>query len=313
MITTVTLNPAVDRTFILPTWRTKRFNRVEGATTTPGGRGINASYALQVLGAETLAMAFVGGMSGRFIEEKLQQFKISTNFIHIDGETRTNYIILNNRNALQAQINEKGPRIAGEELTEFKESYQRMLSNSEMIIVGGSLPRGVTPSIYTWLITAAKEKGIPTYLSTSGEALSCGIEAQPLVAQPDIRASDRLMGVRINTDGRRIEAAQKILDKGIELVVMNISVGRVIAVTPNKVWEISAPSAKVVNAVGIGDALVGGVAYVLRNGGTMLEAAKLGTATSVASALQIEAKAKSREQIEQILENLEVKELGSID
>lgn len=313
MLTTVTLNPAVDKTFILPTWRIRRFNRAEAVTTTPGGRGINASYALQALGTEVAAMGFIGGMSGRFIEEELHKSRITTNFVYISHETRTNYIILNNRNNLQAQINEKGPQISGDELEEFKEFYQRILSHSEMVVIGGSLPQGITSDIYAQLITTAKERGIPAYLNTSGEALLNGIEAQPLVIQPDIRASDRLMGIRINTDRRKIEIAQKILDKGIEIVIMNMGFGRVIVATPDKIWEVNVPPPKAVNTVGIGDALVGGMAHILHKGGTIFEAAKLGVATSVASALQIEAKVRNREQVEQFLDNIEIKELGGVE
>ena len=46
------------------------------------------------LGGESIAMGFAPGGLGRYIEEELEKAGIDTDFVHTEGETRTNIAIL---------------------------------------------------------------------------------------------------------------------------------------------------------------------------------------------------------------------------
>ena len=63
MITTVTLNAALDRTYYLPTFATERVNRVERMYSVPGGKGINVAKVLTSLGVDTMATGLTGGFN----------------------------------------------------------------------------------------------------------------------------------------------------------------------------------------------------------------------------------------------------------
>ncbi|MDI6891469.1 MAG: hexose kinase [Actinomycetota bacterium] len=313
MIATVTLNPAVDKMLVLLGRKIERLNRIEVAATIPGGGGINTAYAIQALGTDVVAMGLIGGMSGRFIQEELWKTEITTDLVHIEGETRTNYIVLNRNNRLLAQINEKGPKIFLEELEDFEKRFERILSRSGMIVLSGSLPRGVDSGIYAELINKASRKGIRTVLNASGEALLKGIKAQPAIVKPDIRAMDSLLGIRPNTTPRRVELARKILKEGAQIAIVGgTREGQVVA-TQDKAWEVAIPLEEAVNIVGAGDAFIGGLAHVLAQDGELSEAIRVGAAASAASTLQVEAKVRSREQVEQFLGKIELKELSGFE
>ena len=71
MIATVTLNPAFDRTIHVSSLVVGDTNRIAKTELDAGGKGVNASRMAAELGAETVALGFIGGRTGRFIEHVL--------------------------------------------------------------------------------------------------------------------------------------------------------------------------------------------------------------------------------------------------
>ena len=59
-ITTITLNPALDRTVTIPKFTTGAVNRVEHISDRPGGKGINVAAALAGQGQGVAALGFLG-------------------------------------------------------------------------------------------------------------------------------------------------------------------------------------------------------------------------------------------------------------
>jgi 1-phosphofructokinase len=64
LIATVTLNPAIDEAVSIDAFRLGDRNRCELANLDPGGKGINASRVIHRLGRNTIALGFVGGVTG---------------------------------------------------------------------------------------------------------------------------------------------------------------------------------------------------------------------------------------------------------
>lgn len=60
-VITVTLNPAVDRTIFIDGFAAGGIFLKGKEQVTPGGKGINVSRALHILGVENLATGILGG------------------------------------------------------------------------------------------------------------------------------------------------------------------------------------------------------------------------------------------------------------
>lgn len=88
MIYTVTLNPAIDYIVRLDHVETGAVNRMASEDKFAGGKGINVSRVLKRLDIENTATGFIGGFTGRFIEDVLTSEAISTNFVTVDQDTR---------------------------------------------------------------------------------------------------------------------------------------------------------------------------------------------------------------------------------
>ena len=73
MIYTVTLNPALDKTVVIPHFRADTVNRVTNVRMDPGGKGINVSKVLAELGEPSVAFGFAGGAAGQALRRMLAE------------------------------------------------------------------------------------------------------------------------------------------------------------------------------------------------------------------------------------------------
>ena len=76
MILTVTLNPAVDKTYRTGELFPGRVNRMRSVDNIPGGKGINVSKILRQYDYEVTATGFLGGYQGKWMEAQLDRLKI---------------------------------------------------------------------------------------------------------------------------------------------------------------------------------------------------------------------------------------------
>ncbi len=76
MIYTVTLNPSIDFIVHVDHLEIGALNRMKQDFKLPGGKGINVSRILKRIGISSTALGFVGGFTGRFIEEWLTKEEI---------------------------------------------------------------------------------------------------------------------------------------------------------------------------------------------------------------------------------------------
>lgn len=310
MIGTVTLNPAIDVILEISNLKINSYNKVLNAITTSGGKGINVSKAIRGYGRETIAVGFLGGGRGRMIEEELREIGITTNFWHIEEKTRSNTIILDKKTGEHTLLSEMGPKVTEYDLEMLKSIFYRVMSQCSAVTLSGSLPRGVPENIYANLISIAKERGVKTILNTSGEQFIKGLEGKPFLAKPDLRESNRVLGIKINNERDAIKAAKEIVQRGAEISVVSLEQEKDIIATQNEIWFAETDYHEIVNLIGAGDALIAGFAITLSEEGKNLEEAiKFSMACALASAIREEVEFSSREEVEKCLKCVKLKKL----
>jgi 1-phosphofructokinase family hexose kinase len=284
MIYTLTLNPALDLEL---TVNNLSFNQVLRATKTRtdcGGKGFNVSRALAALGAKSTALGFVGGSTGERLEETLNQMEISTDFVYVSGETRTNVSIVTNPTSDYIKVNQPGPTIRSEEVDTLLQKIHALAKTGDYWVLSGSLPPGVTGDIYARIIQVVQTKGGQAVLDTSGEALHIGCQAGPFMVKPNREEAQQLTGVEIYRQASACAAAKKILRMGVSVVV--ISLGRQGAIlVDGKVCALANPPAvQEINPIGAGDALVAGLVWGLNQEMSLVEALRWAVASGAAAA-----------------------------
>ncbi len=174
MIITVTLNPAIDHTLVLPKFVAGDTIRVKSVRSDPGGKGINVSRVIHELGGESLAMGFAPGGLGRYIEQTLNSQGIPCDFLHTKGEVRTNITILDESRHMNTILSDPGPETDPKYLDELKTRLRKRLHPGDWLVIAGSIPPPLDATIYTDLIELAAEMGAHTVLDADGAALAAG-------------------------------------------------------------------------------------------------------------------------------------------
>ncbi|GAB4113605.1 MAG: 1-phosphofructokinase family hexose kinase [Candidatus Caldatribacteriota bacterium] len=308
MIATVTLNPALDLVLEVEELKLDHYNKINNISSTAGGKGINVSKAIKSCQRDTVTLGFVGGNRGRIIEEELRSSGITTNFWHIEGETRSNIIIWDKKRNQHTLLSEIGPLVTEYDLEMFYSIYSRIMSQCKAVTLSGSLPPGVPVDVYGKLISIAKEREIKTILNAAGEAFERGLEKGPYLAKPDLREKNQILGKNINTEKDAIQIAQEITQQGAEIAVVSFEQKKDIIATHQELWFAETVHHKIVNLIGAADALVAGLAVALtEEEKEFSEAIKFSMAAALASALREEEEFNSREEVENCLHYVKIK------
>ncbi len=263
MILTVTLNPAIDKILIVDGFKLHQLHRLQSgelSLISPGGKGVNVALLLNKLGNKVVASGFAGGHAGHMLCDAIRDAGITTNFIFTQGATRTNISILDRKNETLTEINDFGQEIAKEDVRFFIENYERLLERVELIVIAGSLPRGLSSDIYIELINKARDKGKKVMVHTSPKYLDVLIKAQPFFINPDMRSNHTLFGKTVDGVDQFIEEGRNILNQSprTEFVIFTHRLENIVAVTRGKAFILRPKDMSIVNMLGYGDAYLGG-------------------------------------------------------
>ena len=286
-IMTVTLNPAVDKTYTTQGVIVGNVNRMRTVMKIAGGKGVNVTKILRQYGCEVTATGFLGGYSGRFIEEDLEKRGVDCRFIHVDGETRSNMNILAD-DGYVTEILEPGPAIPDRERDNFLEQYGTLLEECGLVVLSGSVARGLDDDIYEKLIMRAADADVPVYLDSSGEGLRYGLRAKPQMIKPNWRELEYIMGHRIADREEIIESAGFLRSRGISRVIVSMGNKGLLSVTGRGVLYARAAGIVPVNTVGCGDSVVASYAVSYVKGESEEKAIVRACAVSAANATTLE-------------------------
>lgn len=304
MITTITLNPAIDKTLTTRHFLPGELNIVENAREDIGGKGINVSKMLNNLGISNAATGFIAGTRGMKIVYELEKNGISNHFVEIEGETRTNIKIVDEASKVITELNEVGPTPTNENIDKFIANLKML--KSDIFILSGSLPKGVDSELYFKLVTLLKSEGKYVILDSSGDAFDEGVRALPHVVKPNLFELQRHFQVEIDTNDEEeiIYYGRKLIQKGIELVVISNREKGSFFIDKNFVIRVEGCNVEVKSSVGAGDAMVAAIAYARVVGMEIDQMAVLAAATSTASITLAGTQFATRELVEVFKEKI---------
>ncbi len=305
MILTITLNPSIDRKYVVDGFERGKIFRPKEVQYTPGGKGLNVTKVIKSFGEPVTATGFLGGRSGSYIKEKLDNMEVCHKFIPIDGETRSCIAILSNDKS-QTEILEKGPSISEKEALEFLDLYNNIIKDYEVICASGSLPKGLAADTYKSLINIANEQGKKFILDTSGEALKLGIEASPFLIKPNKEEMENLIGHTITTEDEIIRVANCLLEKGVEIVVVSLGKEGAMVFYDGYAYKIKVPNIKAVNPVGSGDSMIAGFAVSIVRDYDFQRMLKVAAASGTANAMESETGKVDMNNMRKIMDKIEI-------
>lgn len=307
-ILTVTLNPAVDKTYTTQCVIAGHVNRMRTVTKIAGGKGVNVTRILRQYGYEVAATGFLGGYSGRFIEEELIKRGAECRFVHVAGETRTNMNILAD-DGYVTELLEPGPVISGEEAEAFFAQYDALLAECGLVILSGSVAQGMDDEVYAGLIARASDAGVPAYLDSSGEGLRFGVRAKPFLIKPNRKELEYIMGHRLAGREEVAEAAKFLLQQGVGKVIVSMGDKGLMSVTAEGVLYANVRGIVPVNTVGCGDSVVASYAMSYLAGDPEERALVRACAVASANATTAESASIPMETAEELMNRIIVEKM----
>lgn len=308
MILVINLNASVDKRYKMKDLIKGEVMRAAEVDNTPGGKGIHVANVATILGEDCIATGYLGGKSGEFISEKLQEYGIKQDFVQVAGETRSCLAIITESGA-QTEILEPGPTVTQEEQEAFLAKYQELLSKAAVVAASGSMPKGLPGDFYGQLINLARKAGKPFLLDTSGEALIQGIKAQPYFVKPNNDEIKVLVGAELHSDEDIVHVLQKFMEDGIKLPVISLGAQGSMAGYNQHVYKITVPKIQCKNPVGSGDSFVAGIAVGIERGMAIEDVLSLGAACGTANAMEDESGFVRKEVVEELFPQIKIQQI----
>lgn len=285
MIITVTLNPALDRTVRVPRFAVGCVNRVDETRMDPGGKGINVSKVLHALGGESIAMGIVGGSTGEFIRDQMDQLGIRNDFVFVRAETRTNLKVVDPERGTNTDINEPGVPVERPALMEIWEKLCAAAKPGDTVLFAGKNPPGVPDGQLADWITKLRQSGVHVALDTVGMAMKIGVAAGPSLIKPNEAELEELCEAPMQTVDAKIAAAQHVAANGVEHVVVSMGAEGALFVSGKQVIRAYGVNVPVASTVGAGDAMLASVLMDLEHGRSWEEIAARAVAVSAANVM----------------------------
>lgn len=300
MIVTVTMNPAIDKTVDIDRLEHGGLNRIQSVEMDAGGKGINVSKTIKAIGGESIATGFLGGRSGKIIQEVLREQGIGTDFVWLEADTRTNTKVVESTGEV-TELNEPGPAATEEQVEELIQKLEAYAGENTLFVLAGSIPAGMDKSIYAVIMDRVHAKGAKVLLDADGELFVHGLEAGPDILKPnrveleqyyhlDYRASEEEL----------VSMGKQLLCKGTEMVA--ISLGQMGALFVGENGVIRCPGLKVKShsTVGAGDAMVASLAYSWDRKLSLEDTVTLGMAVSAGAVTTIGTKPPAMDVVEEL-------------
>ena len=283
MIFTLTPNPSIDRSLILPEIRFNSVLRSQAVRLDWGGKGFNVSRSLHQFGIESMAMGWVGGGTGKMLADGLQRAGIPTDFVWVDEETRTNTMIIEEEGDWHIKVNEPGPPIAEEDIEQLIQKVKGYAKKGDLWVLSGSLPPDVPKDFYAQLISLIKSRGARVYLDSNALPLRYGAQAAPFLVKPNASEAAQIVGFTIDDQEDAKRAALPFLRMGVEVFALTMGAAGLLLASQKEMVYAVAPKVNVQNAAGSGDALMAGMIYAQLQEMSLLEVARWAVATGTAA------------------------------
>ncbi len=251
---TVTCNPAVDVTYVVPRLTPGEVHRVETVHERPGGKGVNVARVLRQLEEPVVATGLADEHFGAFVERA----GVPASFVpELPSVRRT--VVVHSEGGTATGLWEPGRAPQDPELavTRLLDHVDSLLERGTALVVSGSLPVGVGGQLPLALARLGHARAVPVVLDLDGDPLQRAAEVGGSVLVPNLEEFRTLVGRHDDLDVAA-HAREVSRRTGSPVVVTLGSLG-ILAAEGEHTWHARPPSRVVGNPTGAGDAAVAAI------------------------------------------------------
>jgi len=304
---TVTLNPALDKTYSLSSsLSVDALNRIPKPTVSAGGKSINSARMLKLLGGDVCALSFGGCDNGRdafagmAFEALLKAEGLCTVMVPAACGVRTNVKLIS-PDGEGTELNESGGPVTADEFAAFMDAYERGISDGcECVLLGGSIPQGVEKDVYNLMIKSAKKHGVRVALDCDGEVFRQAVSARPWLVKPNMYELSQYYSTELSTIPQVLVCAKRFyVETGVNVLCTAGGKGAVYVGNDGE-FVVSTPKITVRGFAGAGDCTLAAFVYEyyrsgVNSGGDVVSALKLACGAGAAKTSTAGTEMPSRE------------------
>lgn len=257
MIYTVTLNPAVDYFLTMEDGlMVDEVNRGSNDVFRAGGKGLNVSWDLALMGVPSVAVALLGGFTGSFIAESFGAREgIDLRRVEVPGCNRINVKAHYDRKALC--INGEGPTAPPGTTARVLDALDGV-APGDWVMVCGSMMKGIQMDTVEAVADLAHSRGAGLVMDMESVTTDDLRRCRPDLIKPNLYEFGLLLGRGDLTPAGLPEAMAGLRSQGLENLNVLCSLGREGAALlyGEAFYRMGQPDTDLVNKVGCGDAML---------------------------------------------------------
>lgn len=263
-IITITLNPALDNHYNVPEFIPFGENYIKNSICSAGGKGVNVSRVLNVLGVKNTAIIVIGKQNSDKFEPYLKRASMNYVPIYTSGSVREN-ITIHAEGKDDTRISLDDFSITDDILKQAFEAVD--CAEGDVVIFAGRIPNGAKKSQIIDYLKAIKSKGALLAVDSNSFNIDEIIEISPWLIKPNENELSALINMKVDDVDCAMSAAKKLNDLGVTNVIASLGkTGAVFSSSALKLF-VKVPQISPLSTVGAGDStLAGFVAEYMRSG-----------------------------------------------
>jgi 1-phosphofructokinase family hexose kinase len=299
VITVGGFNTSLDKSMRTDELRIGGVSRVRDVRAWPGGKGAHVALTAAALGEPARLVGLIDATHRALFEDFLGTRGVEFHGVEAGGSVRT-CLAVRDAQGRVTELLEPGPDVDAETRGEILARFRALAGDAQLSLLCGSLPPGMAPSDYAGLVDGLRAAGLRCAVDTSGEPLRRAAAARPFLLKPNRDEASALLDTPVDGVPAAARAARALESRGVNLPVVSLGAEGAVACWQGRALH-AAVAVDVVNPVGSGDCLLGGMAVGLARGASVEEALRLGVACGGANAKTPETGVVRREDVEALL------------
>ncbi len=306
MILTVCLNPCTDVTIEVDSLNVGKLNHVKNKTLTFTGKALNVAIGVARLRGQSHATGFMYNENGSLFEQALDREGVPSVFIWNRGRVRENYKFIDNKSML-TEVNDVGEPIAENKQAELIDLVANLSRSSSVVVISGSLPRGVESDYYIKLFNAVPD-GKLKVADCDGPRLLAALTAGMDLVKPNKDELQNTLGQEFRSRDELLKGCYSLIDKGAKRVLLSLGKRGAIITDGSKNYYCRSINVAVNSTVGAGDGMLAAASMLMEQGADLQDILRAGVAAGTATVTTFGQISFTKEKYDEIFANLTVEE-----
>lgn len=307
MITVVGINTAIDHLMRVDALHLGEVNRTVHEQVLPGGKGLHVAQTIAALGESVQLIGLIDAAHRNLTARRMSERGVLFHGVEIDAPLR-HCIALQDADGRITEVLGQGPQLGERDRAALQRAFRLALAESELVILSGSLPRGLPVDTYAELAQQVHAAGKRCLIDASGEVLRQAVAAQPFLLKPNRDEAEALFGRSVGDLDAAVTALRELAARGVAMPVLSLGAQGALGMDDSGVWHAAVELEQVRNTVGSGDCFLAGMAVAIRRREPLREALRLAVACGAANAMDVETGYVRPDQVEALLGRVRVRE-----